>query len=223
MEFKDRNVLLVDDSIVRGTTSREIVTMAREAGAKKVHFASCAPPITHAHIYGIDLASPTELVAHNRDSKLIADHIGADTVIYQSLEDLKQACIDAAHETGSTGAPQNFEVGVFCGSYITPVGAGYFEHLERLRGEGRKHKMMAQARQAVAQGTAEEVQVQMAAKGVVVNGAGQVVPATNGASDALRPPLNGSRTDNRYSSASHEDGEPTDTQDISLHNLNDYQ
>lgn len=221
-EFKDRNVLLVDDSIVRGTTSREIVTMAREAGAKQVHFASCAPPITHAHIYGIDLASPAELVAHNRDSKSIAEHIGADSVIYQSLDDLKQACIDAARETGSTGAPQNFEVGVFCGSYITPVGAGYFEHLEQLRGEGRKHKMMAQARQAVAQGTAEEVQVQMAATGVVVNGAGQVVPAMNGTSDALRPRPNGSHTNDKYSSPSHEDGEPTDTQDISLHNLNDY-
>jgi amidophosphoribosyltransferase len=197
--------------------------MAREAGAKKVHFASCAPPITHAHIYGIDLASPAELVAHNRDLKSIAEHIGADSVIYQSLDDLKQACIDAAHETGSTEAPKNFEVGVFCGSYITPVGAGYFEHLEQLRGEGRKFKVMAQARKAVAQGTAEEVQVQMAANGVVVNGEGQVVPATNGNSEVPLPRLNGSETDNGESSASHEDGEPTDTQDISLHNLNDYQ
>ena len=223
MEFNDRNVLLVDDSIVRGTTSREIVTMAREAGAKKVHFASCAPPITHAHIYGIDLASPVELVAHNRDPKTIAEHIGADSVIYQSLDDLKAACIDAAHETGSTDAPKNFEVGVFCGSYITPVGVGYFEHLEQLRGEGRKHKVMAEARKAVAQGTAADDQVRMAASGVVVNGAGQVVPATNGNSDLPLPRLDGPNQHHRNTSASQDDKEPTDTQDISLHNMNDYQ
>ena len=223
MEFKGRNVLLVDDSIVRGTTSREIVTMAREAGAKKVHFASCAPPITHAHIYGIDLASPAELVAHNRDPKTIAEHIGADSVVYQSLDDLKEACIDAAHETGSTDAPKNFEVGVFCGSYITPVGAGYFEHLEQLRGEGRKHKLMAEARKAVALGTAADVQMQMAANGVVVDGAGQVVPGTNGNSDVPVPRANGLNPNHRNSSPSQKDDEPTDTQDISLHNLNDYQ
>jgi len=137
-------------------------------------------------------------------------------------DDLKQACIDAAYETGSAEAPKNFEVGVFCGSYITPVGAGYFEHLEQVRGEGRKHKVMAQARKAVAQGTAEEVQVQMAAKGVVVNGEGQVVPATNGDSEVPLPRLNGKGPDNRVPPVSPEDGEPTDTQDISLHNLNDY-
>jgi len=223
MEFKGRNVLLVDDSIVRGTTSREIVTMAREAGAKKVHFASCAPPITHAHIYGIDLASPAELVAHNRDAKSIAKHIGADSVIYQSLDDLKEACIEAAHESGSIDAPENFEVGVFCGSYITPVGEGYFEHLERIRGEGRKLKVMAEARKAVAQGTAQTVQIEMAANGVVVNGDGKVVPATNGGSEVPLPRLNGTDQSRKVSVASQEDHSPTvrDRMDISLHNLHD--
>lgn len=139
MEFKDRNVLLVDDSMVRGTTSREIVTMAREAGAKSVHFASCAPPITHAHIYGIDLASPNELIAHNRDVREIAKQIGADTVIFQDLDDLAGACLDAAYDSETDG-PKKFEVGVFSGSYVTPVRGDYFERLERMRGEGRMVK-----------------------------------------------------------------------------------
>src|SRR5690554_2266501 len=117
-EFRGRNVLLIDDSIVRGTTSREIVSMAREAGARKVIFASCAPPITHAHIYGIDLASPLELVAHNRDRHAIAKHIGAEEVIFQTLEDLKAACAELSPRDPAT---QEFEVGVFCGKYATPV------------------------------------------------------------------------------------------------------
>merc|ERR1711964_909382 len=103
-EFKDKVVLLVDDSIVRGTTSREIVTMARDAGAKKVICASCAPPITHAHIYGIDLASPQELVAHNRDRKAIARHIGAEEVIYQTVGSESCVCRGiAAQEPGIRG------------------------------------------------------------------------------------------------------------------------
>ena len=224
MEFKGRNVLLVDDSIVRGTTSREIVTMAREAGAKKVHFASCAPPITHAHIYGIDLASPSELVAHNRDPVSIAKHIGADSVIYQSLDDLKDACIDAADETKSQDVPRNFEVGVFCGSYITPVGDGYFEHLEQIRGESRKLKVIAEARKAVAHSMPESDLVQMAANGVTVNGAGQVVPAMNGDSDVRVSERRGPLLTRRDSRGSQEDQSPTvkDRMDISLHNFGDY-
>lgn len=182
-EFKDQHVLLVDDSIVRGTTSREIVSMARESGALSVHFASCAPPITHAHIYGIDLASPSELVAHNYvGPEAIAAHIGADSVVYQSLEDLKLACTDAARETamsdGKEGErPVNFEVGVFCGSYVTPVDEEYFLHLERVRGRSRKSKVAAEARRAVASGMAEGDQVTMAADWVDVGEGGRVLPA----------------------------------------------
>jgi amidophosphoribosyltransferase len=116
-EFRGRNVLLIDDSIVRGTTSREIVLMAREAGAKKVIFASCAPPITHAHIYGIDLASTQELVAYNRDRHAIAKNIGAEEVIFQTLGDLKASCA----ELSPRGPAQEFEV---CDLY---------EYLEPLR------------------------------------------------------------------------------------------
>lgn len=223
MEFKDRNVLLVDDSIVRGTTSREIVNMVREAGAKKVHIASCAPPITHAHIYGIDLASPYELVAHNYPgAEAIAKHIGADSVVYQSLEDLKAACVDAAREANSENAPQNFEVGVFCGSYVTPVDQTYFEHLERIRGQTRKFKVMDEARRAIAQGIAGHDQIQMATNGVVVSEKGAIVPASNG--ETQTPMLNTKGVPRQTSQPSQEDESPSvrDRMDISLHNLGDF-
>ncbi|KAL2016128.1 hypothetical protein VTK56DRAFT_4247 [Thermocarpiscus australiensis] len=133
-EFRGRVVCLVDDSIVRGTTSREIVSMAREAGARKVIFASCAPPIKHPHIYGIDLATPQELIAHEKTRQDIAKHINADDVIYQDLDDLKAACMEAA----PAGQVKDFEVGVFCGKYKTEVPEGYFEHLNEVRGKKRK-------------------------------------------------------------------------------------
>ncbi|KIW76093.1 amidophosphoribosyltransferase [Fonsecaea pedrosoi CBS 271.37] len=226
MEFKDRNVLLVDDSIVRGTTSREIVTMAREAGAKKVHFASCAPPITHAHIYGIDLASPYELVAHNyHGPEAIAKHIGADSVVYQTLEDLKAACVDAAREAKAQDAPNNFEVGVFCGKYITPVDDDYFEHLERIRGQTRKLKVIDEARRAVAQGVAGEHQIQLATNGAVVTENGKVVPAVNGNSPqpSIQTDVPGSHRGSAVSLV-YEDESPSvrDRMDISLHNLGDF-
>lgn len=224
LEFKNKSVLLVDDSIVRGTTSREIVTMARESGARKVHFASCAPPITHAHIYGIDLASQNELVAHNYNGgEAIAKHIGADSVIYQDLDDLKAACVDAARESESKEAPMNFEVGVFCGTYITPVDEEYFFHLERIRGQTRKMKVVEKAREAVASGVAEEEQIKIAANGATVDEQGRVVPA--GSSTTPKPVLSGILAVN--GSRFHEEEEEQspsvkDRMDISIHNYGDF-
>jgi amidophosphoribosyltransferase len=128
LEFKGKSVLIVDDSIVRGTTSREIVQMAREKGARKVYFASCAPAIRYPHIHGIDLADAKELVAHDRTPEEVADEIGADLVIYQTLEDLKRCC------SGFNKDITDFEAGVFTGEYITGCPPQYLEHLEKLRG-----------------------------------------------------------------------------------------
>ncbi|KAF2223513.1 amidophosphoribosyltransferase [Elsinoe ampelina] len=201
LEFQDKNVLLVDDSIVRGTTSREIVMMAREAGAKKVYFASCAPPISYAHIYGIDLASSTEMIAHSRSSTDIAHQIGADDVVYQNLEDLEKACAVLSPR----GPGQKFEVGVFCGKYVTPVDDGYFDHLEKVRGERGRMKIMEGAREAVRNGGATEEEVRIAMSGGTngVNGHG---PYEEGVRhDAERRPSPVVRS----------------SQDISIHNLND--
>ncbi|PVH83595.1 putative amidophosphoribosyltransferase [Cadophora sp. DSE1049] len=135
---KGKTVLLVDDTIVRGTTSLQVCNMAREAGAKKVYFACTAPPVTHPHIYGIDLATSSEKIVHNRDRKDIAASINADEVISLSLEDLEAACAEL-----SPRSDQRFEVGVFCGKYVTPVSEGYLEDLERTRGEckaERRHR-----------------------------------------------------------------------------------
>ncbi|KAF2465993.1 amidophosphoribosyltransferase [Lindgomyces ingoldianus] len=230
-KFEDKNVLLVDDSIVRGTTSREIVLMAREAGAKKVYFSSCAPPITNAHIYGIDLASSSELIAHHRNSSAIAKHIGADDVIYQTLPDLIEAC---ASLSPRDPASQKFEVGVFCGKYVTPVDDDYFEHLEQIRGESRKLKIMESARVAVVQGVADQKQIRMAAKGVEVDQHGNVIPTENGSPD-WRPlnvakvngvveEMNGTKRpgENEERLKSDEQIRPRISQDISLHNLNDH-
>lgn len=132
LEFKGRNVLLVDDSIVRGTTSKEIVQMAKDAGAKKVFVASCAPPIRFNHIYGIDLADTKALVAYNRDEDSICKAIGADGVFYQKLEDLIKAC--------SSDTIKDFEIGVFNGKYITGVEDSYLEYLEEIRGQNQRMK-----------------------------------------------------------------------------------
>lgn len=218
MEFKDRSVLLVDDSIVRGTTSHEIVSMARESGAKKVHVASCAPPITHAHIYGIDLASPYELVAHNyHGPAAIAKHIGADSVIYQSLDDLKKACVLAAGQSGATHAPSDFEVGVFCGTYVTPVDNSYFDHLERIRGQSRKLKVEAEARRAVANGVAGPEQLKLATSGAMVDGAGHIVPVEN-------EPFSLKITQSAAHTYEHEIESPSvrNRMDISIHNWGDF-
>jgi amidophosphoribosyltransferase len=217
IEFQDKNVLLVDDSIVRGTTSREIVLMAKEAGAKQVFFASCAPPITYAHIYGIDLASSSELIAHHSTSQDIAKKIGADAVVYQSLKDLEESCAEASPREN-----QKFEVGVFCGTYVTPVHSDYFDHLERMRGDAKKLKVMESAREAVRQGTAGEVEVRMAASGVKVDDHGNVVPASGGneeqASAASKVATENEHEEKRPKSGLMHRG----SQDVALHNFNDY-
>ena len=113
MEFKDKVVLLVDDSIVRGTTSREIVTMAREAGARKVYFASAAPPVRFANVYGIDMPTPSELVANGRNEAEIAQEIGADLLVYQDLDALKRAV------RKTNPRLDRFDASCFDGVYVT--------------------------------------------------------------------------------------------------------
>ena len=100
-EFKGKNVLLVDDSIVRGTTSCEIIQMAREAGAQNVWFASAAPPVRYPNVYGIDIPSATELVAHERTEEEIAEVIGADRMIYNDLVDLQDAVRECERLSGN--------------------------------------------------------------------------------------------------------------------------
>jgi amidophosphoribosyltransferase len=111
-EFRGKNVLIVDDSIVRGTTSRQIVEMARTAGANKVTFASAAPPVRYPHVYGINMPSREELVAHGRKVPEIAREIGADYLIYQEVEDMKRAIIEGSDVT-------DLEMSCFTGDYVT--------------------------------------------------------------------------------------------------------
>ena len=136
-EFKNKVVLLVDDSIVRGTTSRQIIEMARTAGAKKVYFASAAPPVRYQNVYGIDMAATTELIAHNRTEDEISELIGADWLIYQDLEDLI--------ESAKYGNPsiQQFECSVFDGKYITAdIDRSYLQKLEETRSDDKKSRKL---------------------------------------------------------------------------------
>jgi amidophosphoribosyltransferase len=127
-EFRGKNVLLVDDSIVRGTTSQEIVAMAREAGALKVYFASAAPPVRFANVYGIDMPTRDELIAANRTDEEIRVAIGADELIYQTLDMLKASII------ACNPAIEQFETSCFDGSYITgDVTAAYLDGVENQR------------------------------------------------------------------------------------------
>jgi len=129
MEFRGKNVLLVDDSIVRGTTSREIVDMARAAGANKVYFASAAPAVRYPNVYGIDMPSQSELIANGRDTAQIASEIGADGLVYQELDDLEQAIRDL------NPAMKQFESSCFNGRYVTgDIDAAYLERLSQTRG-----------------------------------------------------------------------------------------
>ena len=131
IEFKDKNVLLVDDSIVRGTTSREIVQMARESGAKKVFFASAAPPVRYPNVYGIDMPTRNELIATGRTEAEIAALIGADAVIYQDLD----ALIDDVRRLNPS--IKRFDCSCFDGVYITgDVSPEYLDQIAQGRSEG---------------------------------------------------------------------------------------
>ncbi len=120
-EFKGRNVLLVDDSIVRGTTSREIVQMARDAGARKVYLASAAPPVRYPNVYGIDMPTKDELVAHDKTVEQIRALIGCDALIYQDVEGMKRAVMKAAPAAARSLGPQldGFDASCFDGIYVT--------------------------------------------------------------------------------------------------------
>jgi amidophosphoribosyltransferase len=147
MEFRGRNVLLVDDSIVRGTTSKEIVQMAREAGANKVYMASAAPPVRFPNVYGIDMPTKEELIAHGRTLDEIREFIGADQLIYQDVDAMKR--VVAALNPKLRG----FEASCFDGHYITgDVSADDFAALRAQRqlqfdeddGEGRSRLALQQ-------------------------------------------------------------------------------
>jgi amidophosphoribosyltransferase len=129
-EFKDKNVLLVDDSIVRGTTSREIVQMAREAGARKVFFASAAPPVLYPNVYGIDMPTRDELIAHGRTVEEVCREITADRLVYQDIDALKKSIMDV------NPALTSVEASCFDGIYIT--GDITPEYLDKL--ESHRHK-----------------------------------------------------------------------------------
>ena len=133
VEFKGRNVLLVDDSIVRGTTSKEIVQMAREAGARKVYMASAAPPVRYPNVYGIDMPTSEELIAHGRTQEQIRAFIGADALIYQDVDAMKRV-------VGLLNpAIRGFEASCFDGQYITgDVTAADFQAMQDQRAEARK-------------------------------------------------------------------------------------
>jgi amidophosphoribosyltransferase len=131
-EFKGKSVLLVDDSIVRGTTSKEIVNMAREAGATKVYLASAAPPVRYANVYGIDMPTRAELIASDRSEDEICQAIGADGLIYQDLDDLK-ASVSALNP-----AIRFFETSCFDGHYVTgDITVEYLSGIENKRGEAK--------------------------------------------------------------------------------------
>ncbi len=135
LEFKGKNVLLVEDSIVRGTTMQHVIQMAREAGARKVYMASAAPPIRYPNVYGIDMPSANELVAHDRSVEEVEKVIGADWLVYQRLEDL----IESARE----GNPSisHFECSVFDGKYVTgDIDARYLERLSLHRSDKMKQR-----------------------------------------------------------------------------------
>jgi amidophosphoribosyltransferase len=132
LEFRDKNVLLVDDSIVRGTTSSQIIELAREAGARRVYFASAAPPVRYPNVYGIDMPNPDELIAYGRSVTEVCTEIGADWLVFQDLEDLIEA-------VGKHTDIKQFDASVFTGEYVTgDVGHDYLDKLQNSRSDAAK-------------------------------------------------------------------------------------
>jgi amidophosphoribosyltransferase len=132
LEFRKKNVLLVDDSIVRGTTSKQIIQMARDAGAKKVYFASAAPPVRYPNVYGIDMPAAAELVAHGRTEEQVREFIGADGLIYQDLDDLVAAVAEGNENL------HRFDTSCFSGEYVTGIESGYLSELEFARSDAAR-------------------------------------------------------------------------------------
>lgn len=142
LEFRKKNVLLVDDSIVRGTTSRQIIKLAREAGARKVYFASAAPPVRYPNVYGIDMPAASELIANGRSVEEIQELIGADRLLYQDLHGLIRS---VRHDNSSIS---EFDASCFSGEYVTgDVTEAYLDELEERRNDAAK-----EAREAARQG-----------------------------------------------------------------------
>jgi amidophosphoribosyltransferase len=138
-EFEGKNVLLIDDSIVRGTTSKEIIQMAKDAGAKKVYFASAAPPVRFSNVYGVDIPTRAELIAHGRDEDEITEALGADQVIYNLLPDV----VEAVTSLNPSVLKNGFDASCFDGYYLTGVTEEYLQGLEASRG---KHRVGADAK-----------------------------------------------------------------------------
>jgi amidophosphoribosyltransferase len=133
LEIRDKNVLLIDDSIVRGTTSKQIIQMARSAGAKKVFFASAAPPVRYPNVYGIDMPAASELIANEKSDEELAEIIGADWLLYQTLEDLIKAV------TYEESGIQSFDTSCFSGEYVTnDITEKYLKFLELRRNDVAK-------------------------------------------------------------------------------------
>jgi len=138
LEFRNKNVLLVDDSIVRGTTSQQIIKLAREAGARKVYFASAAPPVRYPNVYGIDMPAASELIANGRSVEEIQEAIGADRLIYQDLNGLIRS---VRHDNS---AIREFDTSCFSGEYVTgDVSKEYLGELERRRNDAAKEEQAA--------------------------------------------------------------------------------
>lgn len=134
LEFRGKTVLLVDDSVVRGTTSTQIIQMARDAGAKKVYFASVSPPVRYPNVYGIDMPAASELVAYNRTEQEVGEVLGADKLFYQTLDDLIAACSD------DNKYVTNFDTSCFSNEYVTEVDQEYLKQLEVVRSDQAKKK-----------------------------------------------------------------------------------